>query len=333
MIHRRDFLRVASGLAATVSLGARATRADADPPPETTRLRLIKTAALCWAPQYAAEELLRAEGFTDVRYVDAPVGGPVSKFVTGGEADLSMNYVAPNLVHVDQGDPVVFLTGVHVGCFEVFGGERLRRISNLKGKTVSVSSIGGTDYVFFASIAAYVGLDPRKDVRWEVHNPDEGLRRFVEGKVDAFIGTPPRTQELRAQKVGRIIVNSAADRPWSQYFCCLLMGSREFVRKHPVATKRAMRAILKAADLCGAEPERVARILVDKQYSSRYEHAVQMLKELPYGRWREYDPEDTIRFYALRLYEAGLVKSNPQKLIAQASDWRFLNELKKELKG
>jgi NitT/TauT family transport system substrate-binding protein len=40
-----------------------------------------------------------------------------------------------------------------------------------------------------------------------------------------------------------------------------------------------------------------------------------------------------VRFWALRLHEAGVIKSSPQKLIAQGTDWRFLNELKKELKG
>jgi NitT/TauT family transport system substrate-binding protein len=50
-------------------------------------------------------------------------------------------------------------------------------------------------------------------------------------------------------------------------------------------------------------------------------------------RWRDYDPEDTVRFYALRLHEAGMLKSTPQKIIAQGTDWRFLNELKQELKG
>jgi NitT/TauT family transport system substrate-binding protein len=105
------------------------------------------------------------------------------------------------------------------------------------------------------------------------------------------------------------------------------------VKNHPVATKRAMRAILKGADLCTSEPERVARLLVDRKYTPRYDYVLQVLKELPYGKWREYDPEDTIRFYALRLHEAGLVKSSPQKLIAQASDWRLLNELRKELKS
>jgi NitT/TauT family transport system substrate-binding protein len=159
------------------------------------------------------------------------------------------------------------------------------------------------------------------------------MRLFVDGKVDAYIGFPPRPQELRARGIGHVILNSAFDRPWSQYFCCVVTGRREFVAKHPVATKRAVRAILKGADLCAAEPERSARTLVERKFTSRADYAEQVLRELPYARWRDYDPEDTIRFYALRLREAGLIKSTPQKLIAEACDWRFLNELKKELKG
>ena len=330
---RREFLQKVTVAGTAGLVGVRPCRVTAEPPPETTELRLIKSTSSCWAPQYVAEDLLKAEGFTHVSYIDMPVGQPVSKVLTRGDADISVNFVGPNLIRVDQGDPVVFLAGAHVGCFEVFGGERLRKISDLKGKTVSVTALNGTEYVFFASIAAYVGLDPRQDITWVVHEPDEGVKLFAEGKVDAYLGFPPRTQELRARKIGRVIVNSTTDRPWSQYFCCLVTGSREFVAKSPVATKRAIRAILKAADLCATEPDRVARTLVDRQFTPRYDYAVQMLREIPYGKWREYDPEDTIRFYALRLHEAGMLKSNPQKLIARASDWRFLNELKRELKG
>jgi NitT/TauT family transport system substrate-binding protein len=57
------------------------------------------------------------------------------------------------------------------------------------------------------------------------------------------------------------------------------------------------------------------------------------MQEVPYNRWREYDLEDTVRFYALRLHEAGMIKSSPQKIITQGTDWRFLNEIKRELKG
>ena len=60
---------------------------------------------------------------------------------------------------------------------------------------------------------------------------------------------------------------------------------------------------------------------------------LQALRDVPFGRWRAYDPADTLRFYALRLHEAGMIKASPQKILAQGTDWRFLNELKKELKG
>jgi NitT/TauT family transport system substrate-binding protein len=147
------------------------------------------------------------------------------------------------------------------------------------------------------------------------------------------MGLPPEPQELRARKIGHVVVNSATDRPWSQYFCCVVAANREFVRTHPVATKRALRAFLKATDVCASEPERVARLLVARKWTDREDYASQTLRELPYARWRDFNPEDTIRFYALRLHEAGLIKSSPQKILAQGTDWRFLNELKKELKG
>ena len=130
-----------------------------------------------------------------------------------------------------------------------------------------------------------------------------------------------------------MIVNSAVDRPWSQYFCCMVSANREFAQKHPVAAKRALRAILKADQICALEPDRAARAYLGRGYPTRPEYALQAVKEIPYGRWREYNPEETVRFYALRLREAGMVKGSPQKIISDGTDWRFLNELKKELKG
>lgn len=135
------------------------------------------------------------------------------------------------------------------------------------------------------------------------------------------------------QKVGHVIVNTAQDRPWSQHLCCMIFGHRDFVREHPVATKRAVRAILKSADLCMREPERVARFMVKKGYESNYDIALEVVKEVSYNAWRTFHPEDTLRFYALRLHEVGMIKSTPQKIIAQGTDWRFLNELKSELKA
>jgi NitT/TauT family transport system substrate-binding protein len=330
---RREFLtRTSLGGAATL-LGVRPTPAGAEPPPETSRLRMVQIPSICQNPQYVAEEFLRSEGFADVQYVKKESTEGIEQALASGEADLNGHFAAPLLLRLEAGDPILILAGEHVGCFELFGTHRIRTIRDLRGKTVAVPAFDSSRYVFFASMVAYVGLDPRKDINFVTHPGPESIRLLAEGKIDAYLGFPPEPQELREKKVGHVLVNSAVDRPWSQYFCCMLAGNREFVRKHPVATKRALRAILKAADLCALEPERVARFIVDKGFTERYEYALETLKGLPYGKWRGFDAEDTLRFYALRLREVGMIKSSPRKLLAQGTDWRFLNDLKKELKG
>jgi NitT/TauT family transport system substrate-binding protein len=329
---RRRFLVTLSAAGAAGILGARASLAD-QAPPETTTIRLGRLPSLCLAPQYAAEELLRAEGFTDIRYVTAGAGISASQKIASGEVDFSLNFAAPLVIPIAAGDPITVLAGVHPGCFELFASERIRRITDLKGKTVGVPSLGSGPHVFVASMLTYVGLDSNKDVRWVTSQSVRPKELFAQRKIDAFLGFPPEPQELRARNIGRVIVNSSVDRPWSQYFCCMLAGNTEFIREHPIATKRVLRAILKATDLCVTAPERVAQRLVDGDFTARYDYALTSLNEVPYGAWRDYDPEDTMRFYALRLHEAGMITATPNKIIADGTDWRFLNELKRELKA
>ena len=128
-----------------------------------------------------------------------------------------------------------------------------------------------------------------------------------------------------------MLVDIAMDEPWSQNFCCMAVGSAEFVRNNPIATKRVMRAILQATDMCAREPERAARRLVEGGFAQDYEYALQVLSDLPYDAWRELDPEESLRFYAHWLRELGQLKSDPTAVIADGADWRFLKELKREL--
>jgi NitT/TauT family transport system substrate-binding protein len=336
---RRSFLGGLTLAGTAGLLGLRLESAAAEPPPETTRFRVVHGPAVCEAPSLVAEELLRGEGFTEVQYVMKLGGNPYYKAVASGEGDMLLSFAASILPRMDADDPLLFLAGVHVGCLEVFGTQRIRAIRDLKGKTVAVVELGSPQYVLLAPMLAYVGIDPRSEINWVIHPYAEQGQLLAEEKIDAFIAFPPFAQELRAKHIGHVIVNTATDRPWSQYFCCMAVGNREFVRKHPRATKRALRAILKATDICASEPERVARLLVDKAAGRptppppNYDYVLQTMREIPYSQWREYDAEDTVRFFALRLHEVGLIKSTPQKLIAQGTDWRFFNELKKELKG
>jgi NitT/TauT family transport system substrate-binding protein len=160
------------------------------------------------------------------------------------------------------------------------------------------------------------------------------LELFVAGEIDALLAFPPDSQEIEAKNIGHVVVNSLTDRPWSQYFCCMALARTDYVERNPVATKRVLRALLKAAEICLNDPEGVARSLIDKGYISRerYDAASLSLKQIPYRTWRDLDPEDTIRFFSLRLHESGMLKASPQMVIDQGTDWRFLDALKRELK-
>jgi NitT/TauT family transport system substrate-binding protein len=346
---RRRFLSNAA-LAGAAGLGGFGTwrkALAAEGPPEVTTIRIVNYGGIgvtpCIAPQWAAQELLSIEGFADIRYVDftnadaarsqAANIDPASDMCARGEADfflLNPVLLAPSL---EAGASITVLSGVHSGCIELFANESIRSVADLRHRTVGLRA-GVVDKRFVSIMASYIGIDPAKDINWVTIDPSVSIARVVEGgKIDAFLAIRPESQELRGRNVGHVIVNWDTDKPWSQYVCCMLVGNSEFVRQNPVATKRALRAILKATDLCASEPKRVARLLVEKGYTASYDYALQAMSDVRYDVWREYDPEDSLRFYALRMREAGFVKSSPNKLIAGHTDWRFLDELKREPKA
>ena len=330
LISRRKFL------ASTCSLGAASLlslprAASAEPPPEITKLTLLENPVTCIAPQYVVKELLHAEGFSDVRYIKWPTETQQSapEVFLSGEADLGLTFVPSDILQIQAGAPVVILAGSHIGCVELVGGPRVKSARDLAGKKVAMQVPRVDGQIFVSMFAKYVGVNPN-DIDWV--DQSDHWELLAEGKIDAFMCAPPVSIELRRRKIGYVLVNTTSDTPWSHYFCCLMASSKDFVHKYPVATKRAVRAFVKAADLCALEPNRVARLIADKGLGS-YDNTLQMLREIPYGKWREYDAEDSVRFFALRMRDVGYLNTTPQKIITQGTDWRFLNELRKELKA
>jgi NitT/TauT family transport system substrate-binding protein len=353
-LSRREFLRGAAGAglagAGAVLLGGcgsggskgsptRTPEAVADPPPETTTIRLPKDAFLPrLAPLYLAEQFLSAEGFTDVQYIDLPYITPDLRIghaqqLATGELDIGLVFAHSLTVAADAGEPLVALAGVQTSVFVLFGNDGVQSLRDLKGKRLFVYSAAASDpaYAFWAALLAYVGID----VKHEVETVELSGNLLVEaqaGKIDAWTVLPPIASVFKSAKVGHVVLDGMVDPPWSQYFGAMATGNRGFVEQHPVATKRALRAILKATDVCAREPERAARYLVEKGFTKLpYDLALDGIPGRAYAAWREFNPEDTMRFYALRLKEAGLVKSTPDELISRATDWRYLNEIKREL--
>ena len=338
MQNRRHFLKTgfsvaAAGLAgAAALLRARGSVAE-EAPPETTSVRLLYLKDYtCLAPIDILDDLLREEGFADVRYVPFAESDIGVDRVASGDADFVQDFVATTIPRIDAGVPALMLAGVHPACFELFAHESIRSVVDLKGKTLGVSATTdeGTDYFLAKIIAASVGLDPAKDINWIAIGGASRNDLLTNGKIDAFMTTPPWAQELRARGTGHVILNSELDRPWSQYFCCMLIGNADFVRRSPIATKRVVRAMMRATDICAAKPDWVAQRLVDRGLTTRYNYVRQGLEDVSYRAWRDYDAEDAVRFWALRERELGMIKSSPDKIIATGTDWRFLKEVRKE---
>jgi NitT/TauT family transport system substrate-binding protein len=329
--NRRRFLANAI-MASIAGLTGLPKSLHAEPPPETTTVRIRKytgpDATVCDAPKYVAAELLRAEGFIDVRYVEH--GG-------GGELDFDVDFAPSWISWIDidgepWNEPWTVLTGLHSGCLQLIADDTIQTVRGLKGKRVGVPSLTSSGYQLMTLMAAYVGLDPGKDIEWIVNDKARAIELFTDRKIDAFLGAPPDPQEVLAHKIGHTILNTTFDHPWSQYYCCLLGGTADFVRRYPIATKRVVRAFLKAADICHSQPALAARSVVDYGITEKYDYSLEGLTEARYDRWRDFDPDDTLRFYALRMQEVGFIKSSPEQIIAKGTNWQFLNELKRELK-
>src|SRR5262245_14413470 len=196
---RRDFLTRSALAGAAGLLGVTPALVAAEPPPETTRIRLASTPAVCFAPQFVAKDLLRTEGFTDVQYVRAD-GGPY-RALAEHRADFNTGLAGQFVIRIAAGDPILILAGTHVGCFELFATPDVSSVKDLRGKTVAVPDMESSHNMVVMMLAAYVGLDPRKDMTFVTPPTDEAIRLLAEGKIHAMMGFPPEPQRLRALKV------------------------------------------------------------------------------------------------------------------------------------
>jgi NitT/TauT family transport system substrate-binding protein len=344
---RRDMLKMLSlagsaGLLAACAKAAdrgasgdsgTAVASDKDEKLETTSIRLVmdpRFTVLCYAPQYLADKYLKEEGFTNVEYV-SKIDGSEAQALLHGDADISSALAVDWIMPISKGEPVVVLGGLHPGCVEIFANKSITTMKDLKGKRIGVSGLQSPERFLLASIVSYIGLDPEKDIEWVFAEPLQWGPMLVDGKVDALAAFPPMNQGLHEAKIGTVLLNTLTDDPWKNYFCCMLATNRSYLEKNPVATKRALRAIMRAAELAGKQPDVAAQRLADMHIAENAPQAHHVMTRLPYHAWRSYDPADSMRFYALRLREAGLITQTPQEILDRGSNWGIINALKKEM--
>ena len=351
IVTRRELLRVTLGTGAMLAgggllaacgpqngaLGGPATL----PPPETTSVR-IRVPFACDPPLWLAKEFLLEEGFTDVQYV-APPGRP-RDWATAATVEFGAVHPEELVAAIDAGAPLLAVAGLHSGCQEVWVGPGIASIRDLRGKKIAVfaKNTGDQFFNFFATTLAYVGIDPVKDVSFFEIGPDYAamLSAFLDGRSDAFLAAADGAAVLRRnpRASSTKILDQTADKPWSQYLCCMLVANRDWARQNPVATKRVTRAVMRAADATVKDRPRAAREGATRPVQGTFPSGGFSLEQIlsdtiamPSYDWREFDPEETMRFFALKLAEVKLITSTPQQIVAQGTDVTYMRQLRKEL--
>jgi hypothetical protein len=121
------------------------------------------------------------------------------------------------------------------------------------------------------------------------------------------MGFPPEPQELR-RKIGRAVVSTTTDRPWSQYFCCLIIPTARSYASTLRHQARAPGPLQGQRDVrARAGSHRAAH--GGPRLHGQLRPGAEVVKEMPYGQWRQYDAQDTVRFFALRLREVGMLSA------------------------
>ena len=301
-------------------------------PPEVTQIRLpLQRSELnpCLSPLYVAEPFLRDEGF-EPEYVPVSVTDDWEQLMGDNVMDIAQDFAASIAEGVDLGRKLTILAGVHIGCYELFARDGIRSIGDLAGGKVAVPF--GDDeilpsYAFMVTIMNFIGVPANRVVT--SHDPDKLPGLLQSHEVDAVLALQPSGENLRNLEGVRVIFDSATDPPFVNQYCCMFFANSGFVNKNPVATLRALRALLKAADAVAQDPAQAAEQVVKVDMSVNVDDARRELQHLPYDVWRTFSPEESLRFYALRLKESGEISMDPNKLV-QTADWRFLDRLRRD---
>jgi NitT/TauT family transport system substrate-binding protein len=342
---RRRFLRAAgltlAGAGAGVLFGcggdddkqATASTPTPLPPPETANIRL--SFAACDGPCMVSEHFLQEEGFQEVQLL----AGASAASLTSDRADIAMQFVTSLAGHIEAGVQVVAIGALHPGCTEIWAPRTVATLKDMRGRTVVVRTKAidemNFQYPYLAIALKHAGLDPA-DVNFIVQPEADLTRQFIEGNSDLLQLATTGAIAFRAnpQNQGHLVHDQAMEKPWSEHQCCLITTTKAWLQAHPVAAKRALRALYRAADSLPKDRAEAAKAATDKGLfggpasAELVRGAMSMLE----FEWRKYDVADSLRFHGKLLNDVGLVKMPSDEVVAKGTELRYTKELAAELK-
>jgi NitT/TauT family transport system substrate-binding protein len=266
-----NYPRTIAALACVFALFSGTVNAAADTASGAAPLTKIKVGYIgltCEAPLFMAVEkgYFKEEGL-DVSLVKCDWTAYKDALALGG-IDITHHLIMMFLKPIEQGMDVKILAGVHKGCLRVqtATNSNIHSVEDLRGKRIGVQGMGTPPFIFANRALAVHGLDPAKDVTWQVYPVGELGLALEKGLVDAIATSEPIGTLLTSSGKVRNVADQATDEPFASEYCCAVVANGKFVSNNPKAAAAATRAILKGAKWVQANPQAAAQIAVDKKY-------------------------------------------------------------------
>jgi NitT/TauT family transport system substrate-binding protein len=239
-----------------------------------TKLKVAYIGLTCEAPIFVAHEngFFKEEGL-DVELVKTDWDG-LREGLGLGRFDANHTLLMYLLKPLELQLDVKITGGVHTGCLRVQTGvnSNIKSIKDLKGKKIGVPvHLGSPPYLFASRVLADHGIDPRpgkNEITWVAFAQDVLGKAVEDGRVDAIATADPIGTILEGMSLVRTIADQAADQPYSDEYCCVVVVSGKLGRENPAAAAKVTRAILKAAKWVEENPTAAAKLSVEKKYTS-----------------------------------------------------------------
>ncbi len=242
--------------------------ADSSDAAAPTKIKVGYIGITCEAPLFVAVEkgFFQEEGL-DVSMVKCDWSTYKDTLALGG-IDITHHLIMMFLKPIEQGMDVKILAGVHKGCLRVqtSSSSNIQKVEDLKGKRIGVQGMGTPPFIFANRALAVHGLDPAKDVTWQVFPAGELGLALSKGLVDAIATSEPIGTLLTSSGKVKNVADQATDEPFASEYCCAVVANGKFVANNPKAAAAATRAILKGAKWVEANPQAAAMLAVEKKY-------------------------------------------------------------------
>ncbi len=279
----------------------------------------FQTGNLCGAPVHVAWKL----GFFDeelkkigqkAEYVQVVEGGAtLGEMIASGKVDAGYGLYATQLQAMENGLPISFTSGIHVGCtkYYVKADSDIYSAKDLRGKKIGVPGLADSSVMNLKRKLMDEGIGVTADnneVEFVAYSSSDLAIALNNGAVDVIGAHDPIATKGELAYGFRKILDTGTDEKFVSEYCCQQFVTHKLLKENPEGAAAVTRALMKASAFVEAEPREVAKLQIENNLvAGDLDFNAGLLEELNYKPSRSLGKK-TFEKAAKQLQEAGILK-------------------------